>query len=1351
MGENRFFYVEAKSFEIAKNAIELSLIERSRNHVSFITMGFAAALWLRDVLLEVTRMSNDNNLFRSFREGNKIFVLQKQRNGKGRFVTITTLGDSKSKGYVIIPEGRGAGGWQGASQEITNIMDAQNHGTREINQRWPQPRQPTVQGNRDSNLVKESRTFKEAVTQGDTPNLSLEIAGNQGAASQLCNVMAKDTLELSIKILLSRGPSGGWDVQWAGVVPSENAGPSQPQTHVTKPFVTKATNGPLLTKPNENSFNSKTKTQPNNPKPKMVWQPRVNGCDSESQLSETPSLIPAPPMTTQTIEEACQEIGEVDRSWGSSRDWFLDLRDGRTLRIPVDLRSPVTELCRPEDAITQKLTQKFNGSRRNGKPLVPMLKMKREFLRGKRWVSNLGTIVRGFYRDVKQLDLLRTLGLRGDEGEKDLVPLNVEPLAVAFPDGVENHGGQEAGIYGSQPSDWVQRRQKAIGKVLGANYEGYEQAVIVLLMDIEARHLQRKARGILLMWDSRIVEKLEGAVGYFSVSCKFKNVEDHQVWMFTGVYGPNINSDRRLMWDELAGIRSWWDVPWCLGGDFNVVRFPAERVGSTNFSTSMHEFSDFISSHGLIDIPLTGGNFTWSNNREISSMSRIDRFLYSADWAEGFIRIIQKRLDRLNSNHFPVALECGTIQRSRCPFRFENMWLMAEGFVDRVRAWNINVQKKTLLAGLRDLDVVADTRPLSAEEKGKREQLAIDLEKDGYRRPYLEGIQFDAISAEDALWIERPFEETEIESVVQGCNGDKAPGPDGFSLAFFQNCWSIVRSDVLGDFRPISLVGGMYKIIAKLLANRLATVLRKIISPSQSAFVKGRQILNSVLIANECLDSRLKTLSLGVICKLDLEKAYDHVNWDFLIYLLRRCGFSEKWRKWIYFFVSSVRFSILVNGSPCGFFPSSSGIRQGDPLSPMLFVIIMEAFSRLIGKATRCLEYPNQLFYLHSVLIWFEATSGLQINLGKSELVPVGVVPCIEELADILGCKTSKLPIKYLGLPLGAKFKAKDIWNPIIEKMERRLAADVAHQIKKIQRNFLWGTSEEVAKFHLVNWNMVCSPYSHGGLAIKNLRRFNEALLGKWLWRFGVERDALWRKVIIAKYGALDGGWMSKSPRGPHRGGARWLTLFNAGVMRFIGSSERDKMCWKPARTKGFQVKSFYTHLTSPGLGFFPWKSIWKAKVPPRVTFFVWTAALGKILTADNLRRRGIPVVSWCCMCKADGETVDHLLLHCSYAKELWDMVFGLFGIQWVMPKRVIELLYCWIGSVGRNSVIWKAIPHCIMWCLWQERNARTFEDCELSVVDLKLHFYRSLLEWMSATGLFKISNMLDFIDYCSF
>jgi hypothetical protein len=148
------------------------------------------------------------------------------------------------------------------------------------------------------------------------------------------------------------------------------------------------------------------------------------------------------------------------------------------------------------------------------------------------------------------------------------------------------------------------------------------------------------------------------------------------------------------------------------------------------------------------------------------------------------------------------------------------------------------------------------------------------------------------------------------------------------------------------DIRPISLVGGVYKLISKVLANKFKSVLSKIISSSQNAFIEGWQILDSVLIANECLDSRIRSGEARLLCKLDLDKANDCVNWDFL---LQQCGFGEKWRDWIEFCISTVRFSILVKGTLSGFFTSSCGLRQGDLLSPLLFTMVMHTLSRMLN------------------------------------------------------------------------------------------------------------------------------------------------------------------------------------------------------------------------------------------------------------------------------------------------------------------------------------------------------------------------------------------------------------------
>ena len=135
-------------------------------------------------------------------------------------------------------------------------------------------------------------------------------------------------------------------------------------------------------------------------------------------------------------------------------------------------------------------------------------------------------------------------------------------------------------------------------------------------------------------------------------------------------------------------------------------------------------------------------------------------------------------------------------------------------------------------------------------------------------------------------------------------------------------------------------------------------------------------------------------------------------------------------------------------------------------------------------------------------------------------------------------------------------------------------------------------------------------------------------------------------------------------------------------------------------------------------------------KVPPRVAFFSWTASLGKILTTDNLQKRHIVVLEWCYLCKRCGESVDHLLLHCPIAYEMWSMFFCLFGICWVMPQRVMDLLDSWSCNFRRhcNIDIWRIVPHCLMWCIWWELNARSFYGCEQSILEFKFFclFYSS-------------------------
>lgn len=192
-----------------------------------------------------------------------------------------------------------------------------------------------------------------------------------------------------------------------------------------------------------------------------------------------------------------------------------------------------------------------------------------------------------------------------------------------------------------------------------------------------------------MIWNKARVTSIEAWADSYSASLVATYKGEVQRWIVTGVYGPVGGVNLGVFLDELDGIRRGWDLPWCIGGDFNEVLYLEERNRATRRTQGIDEFCDFVDRNELVNVPISGARFTWCNFQGDPALSKLDKFLVSGEWEDLFSHMCVCALPRPGSNHTPLMLKGGDFHSNSGPrpFRFQNMWLLHPRFVDIIRNW----------------------------------------------------------------------------------------------------------------------------------------------------------------------------------------------------------------------------------------------------------------------------------------------------------------------------------------------------------------------------------------------------------------------------------------------------------------------------------------------------------------------------------------------------------------------------------------------------------------------------------------------------------------------------------------
>ncbi|XP_062104897.1 uncharacterized protein LOC133816384 [Humulus lupulus] len=682
---------------------------------------------------------------------------------------------------------------------------------------------------------------------------------------------------------------------------------------------------------------------------------------------------------------------------------------------------------------------------------------------------------------------------------------------------------------------------------------------------------------ILLVWQANIVyvEVLTESDQF--IHAYVKEFSSSKEFCVSFVNGRNTIEERLQLWQDLFGL-SFPVNPWLVAGDFNVVFDFNDQLGGHDVAAMEMVDAQRWRSIGLVDeLRTSGSHFTWTNKQaaEARIYSKLDRFreIVLENWsklikAHGLERIMRKLVRLKHVLRKFNKREIGDVVH------------------------NYNVAKENYQSAQCQLQKDPHSADLQREESimGSHSTVSVPIQRDCFSHGSI-------LSLDQHLRLIKPFTKKDVEAAMFSINSSKSLGPDGYGSGFFKVMWKDLEEEIsdaiMGffyhgllldelnnatlslipkvetptkavEYRPIACCNTLYKCISKMLCGRLTKVLPLLVNQNQGAFVKDRLLAHNILIFQDIIKGyKRKNISPRCVIKIDLSKAYDTIDWQFLEDILNAYYFPNRFIRWVMICLKGTSYSILMNSRLEGRFIGKKGLRQGDPISPLLFVLVMEYFTRLLIKYSFSKEFrfhPNckklklvSLCFADDLVIFckgtsnsfqvikecftaFSLASGLTANFAKSQVYFGGLAEeDSKQILSRLQFVEGSFPLKYLGIPLRpTKWKAGNC-AVIIKKIHLKLHTwssrhlsfvgraqlinsvllgirsfwmsifllpkSVIYEIDHLCRRFLWGTND-----------------SNRNKSKMHLTAWDQVCLPKSLGGIGFKEGSKWNKVLLAKY-----------------------------------------------------------------------------------------------------------------------------------------------------------------------------------------------------------------------------------------